>query len=505
MALLVAFLVGPVGVAQAEGETVLVSGDVVLPQRYREARVRGGRVQFRGVNHVHVVTARFSLDGTYSVRLLRGVRYRLAVHRLYVAVGGKSYRLGKDDLRVVPQRIEVPPHGPVPQPRLEIHGREGDHRARFLVETDTGRPVPGARIVLVGIDRRHRFSIPYGVATTDLEGVAAFHELPPGRARAQLIETGPFARTKRSLVRRSRSTAFRSDIVIGAPDAKTTGFTLFDAGVLDVTVDTSGWKEPPPVAVWSTNAELVAGPRTRPLVAGTSAVYRFESLAPGRYRVVATYPDASALYREAEVVSGRVTPLLLSRSRQGRIGYEFLVRWESMPASVRRAHFYLTSLEERGKTSAYVAARGHAIRRRYGPVLRNGSYLLRYPAQGLARPLSPATRTSRLIDFTPPRPGFLSRGHRTVTVRVSRRGKPLRDLFVGLKMQKRMGGRAGSWMRYLATTDDGAVFKDVPAGWYEIHLIDRVLGEIHDVKAKFRNISVWRDDVTVDWKLVRKR
>jgi hypothetical protein len=88
-----------------------------------------------------------------------------------------------------------------------------------------------------------------------------------------------------------------------------------------------------------------------------------------------------------------------------------------------------------------------------------------------------------------------------MTVRVTRDGKPLEDLFVGLKMRPRTRSPQERWMRCGATTKDGVRFHQVPAGWYEIVLLDRVLGVTHEVPVQVRRVSVWREDVVVDWTL----
>ena len=243
------------------------------------------------------------------------------------------------------------------------------------------------------------------------------------------------------------------------------------------------------------------GPAAGPDVGGTSAVYRFPSVPPGRYRVVANYPNGRVAFREAEVVAGRVTPILLTRSRVAPIGFDLIVRWEKLPDSVRRARFYLTPLDGVGTTSVYEAVRGRAVRRRYGDSLRDGAYLLRYPVLGLARRIETASRTRWMVDFTPPKPDFLKRGYRTISVRVTRNGKPLRDLCVALKRQLRTRDAEEAWMRYGATTENGIRFEQLRPAGTNCHLIDRVLGVRHDVAPQIRRVSVWREDVSIEWKL----
>ncbi|MHC4847365.1 MAG: carboxypeptidase-like regulatory domain-containing protein [Planctomycetota bacterium] len=497
--LLVLFL-GSWGGAGAETDPIVVSGELVLPARYNSMIVQRGRLNFRGSDGNQISVA-FADDGSYTARLMPGVRYTVRVFRLYVTVGAMHYRVPASEFTVEPREIVVPHQGPPLEPRLVIRSRQGEHRVRVIVETSSGRPASGASVSMVGTDERNRFNVPYGVVRTDVEGVAWFRRLPPGRVRVQLVQTGPYARSAQSLSTRRPTSTSSAIVPLGARVEESTGFLLLDAGALHVTVDASGVKGAPPVAVWSTAAELIAGPRSRPDIGGTSAVYRFPSLAPGRYRVVANFPDGKVVFRETEVFPGRVTPLLLTPSRTTAIGYDLVVRWEAIPAAVNRARFFMTPLKREGATSVYEAARGRSVRRRYGDPLRDEPYLLRFPALAVARRIDPSARSRWLVDFTPPKPGFLSRGHRAVTVRVTRGGKPLSDLFVGLKMQKRRGRAEEQWMRYGATTAKGVRFQDVPAGWYELVLLDRVLGARHGVPTQVRRLSIWREDVEVDWAL----
>jgi len=177
------------------------------------------------------------------------------------------------------------------------------------------------------------------------------------------------------------------------------------------------------------------------------------------------------------------------------------VHWERIPDAVRRARFYLTGLTGRFPTSVYEAVRGGAVRRTYGPAPREGIYLLRYPELDLARRITPSAKTGWALDFTPPKPGFLSRGQSTVTVRLTRDGKPLNDLFVGLRLPARSRAPRADWMRYAGSRDGVVRFDDVPAGFFELHVIDRVLGEDHGLAARVRKLSVSREDVAIDWEL----
>ncbi|MHC4939499.1 MAG: MSCRAMM family protein [Planctomycetota bacterium] len=491
-------LLGSWGGVGAEPETVMVSGELVLPDRYRSMIVHRGRLRFVAPSGRQVSVA-FTDDGSYTARLLPGERYRIDLIRFHVQMGTVRFRVPADEFKVEPREIYVPHHGPPPAPRLVVRVREGMHRLRVIVDTRSGRPASGATVSVVGSDARNRFMVPYGIARTDSAGVATFHKLPPGRVRVQLISTGPYARSARALGARRPTTSNSAVVPLGPRIEERTGFLLLDAGALQVTVDAKGLKSAPPVSLWSAAAEIIAGPRNRPDFGGDSAVYRFDSIPPGRYRVVANYPDGTVVFRETEVIPGRITPILLTRSRAAAIGYDLVVRWEAIPQSVRRTRFYMTPLDGKGSTSVYEAKRGRPVGRRYGDPIRDGRYLLRYG--GFATRVDPSARDRWQVDFTPPLPGYLSRGLRTVTVRVTRDGKPLEDLFVGLKMRPRTRSPQERWMRYGATTKDGVRFHQVPAGWYEIVLLDRVLGVTHEVPVQVRRVSVWREDVVVDWTL----
>jgi hypothetical protein len=457
----------------------------------------GGRLRFEGTCGPHRFFVNINADGTYHARLRRGSDYRVSVQRLYV---GRA-RVPGSEFEVEPAALTVPLDGPAPQPDLRIAGRGGEHVVVVQVCTRNGAKVPGARVELTGIDGRNRFRVPLGAEKTDGQGSARFTGLPRGRARVRLVDSGPFARSVQNLGTRRETTAFTDEIVVGGRGPARTTFELLDAGVLQVTVDAHRRKQPPLVSVWTTDAELVAGPRARPDVGGSSAVYRFESLPPGRYRVVAHHADGRSVFRETDVRAGQVTPLLLTRAKAVGSSFEVVVHWERFPDDVRRARFYLTGLTGRFSTSVYEAARGGAVRRTYGAPPRESAYLLRYPALGLARRIAPSAKSGWVIDFTPPKPGFLSRGGRCVTVRLTRDGKPVHDLFVGLRVPAKSRAPRADWMRYAGSRDGVVRFDDVPTGFYELHLIDRVLGEDHGLAARVRKLGVSREDVSIDWEL----
>jgi len=479
----------------AADATVAVSGTVHFPPRYEALGIAGGRLRFQSVDGPERAYARVSADRSYSARLQRGVRYEVLVDRLYIG----RQRVPGGEFRVAPVHIAVPAHGPPPQPDLRLLVPDGNQVLAVQVETRGGVRVPDARVELTGLDERNRFRVPLGVAATDVLGVARFAGLARGRIRVRLVDSGPFGRTEQTLGTRRSTTMYTDELVVGR-DPPSTKFVLLDAGVLDVTVDAQRLAQAPPVSVWTTDAELVAGPRTQPDVAGSSAVFRFDSLPPGRYRVVAQYPDG-AVFREVQVASGRATPLLLTRARAVGATFDVVVRWERFPDAVRRARFYLTALDGDFPTAAYEAVRGGAVRRTYGPAPHGGVYLLRYPALGLARRMDASARARWVLDFTPPKPGFLSCGSRTVTVRLTRDGEPLDDLLVGLRSPAHARTPGVEWMRYTGSRGGVARFADVPAGWYEVHVIDRVLGREHGIEPRVRKLGVSRRDVAIAWEL----
>jgi len=481
----------------AEGDTVVVSGDVAFPARFDRLPVAGGRIQFLAETCAHREFVRIPEDLTYTARLLPGHRYRLRVERLYV----DRKRIPGSEFTIEPETFTVPASGPVPHPRLVIRGREGHHRLEVRVRTRGGLPVPGAKLGLIGSDVRNRFRVPLGVAETDRRGVAAFARLPHGRAQLRLLATGPFGRTEQTLGTRRRTDEFSTVVVVGGPDEATPLFVLGDAGALHVTVDTAGLAEAPRVTVRDTSAQLVSEARTRPDVGGSSAMYEFVSLPAGRCRVVVEYPGGRTVYRETDVVSGRARTLLLTRTRETHRGYDLVVRWEAMPAEATRARFFLTRLRGAFETSTYDAVRGAPVRRRYGPELADGPCLLRFPASRLAKRIAPSWRTNWIVDFTPPGDGFLLGGHRTVTVNLTRGGRPVDDLFVGLRRRPGTHEPDADWMRYAGAAGGAVSFDDVPAGFYELHVLDRVLGVEHGVPPQVHRVSVWKEDVTVDWEL----
>jgi len=343
-------------------------------------------------------------------------------------------------------------------------------------------------------------AVPYGEFESNTRGEAVATHLPAGGYRVKLVDPGPFGLRPQRTDRhgRHRTLLPTDDVVVGVRDQREVGFVIEMAGALHVTVDTRGMKEAPPVAVWTTLARLVAGPKARPDAPGPGAFYRFGSLPPGRYRVVATLPDGSTRFREAQVHAGAVTPLQLSRSTAGKGAFEFFALWENMPPDRHRTRWYLTALRDnRLATSVYEAVRGGKLIRTYGPEPRRGVHLLRYPSSGLARVLDLDESNAWGVDFTPPKSGFLRRGHRRITVRVVRDGKPVTDLFVGLQERPRSGATSEQWMRYAGTTAAGAVFNHVPAGWYRVRFLDKVLGKHTGVSLRPRAVSVWRDDIDI--------
>jgi len=191
-----------------------------------------------------------------------------------------------------------------------------------------------------------------------------------------------------------------------------------------------------------------------------------------------------------------VTPVQLTRRPNRNRPFEFMARWENMPPDLSRARWFLTALKGDGlPTTVLEAARGGGLERADGPEPQSGPYLVRYPAHGLARRLDLTPREAWGIDLTPPTSGYLRRGHRTVRVRVLRDGKAVPDLFVGLQEGGPRGTAPGAWMRYAATTRDGAVFDELPAGRYRLIFLDRVLGAEIGSTPQPRVLSIWGKDV----------
>ncbi|MHC4954700.1 MAG: hypothetical protein ACYTGZ_12510 [Planctomycetota bacterium] len=494
------FLLVVAGVGSAQDGLEAVACEAVPPGREGSVVLRSAILTLEAVHGRSRASVRFAADGTGTARVRRGARYRVRPRGLVVRAGPRTLSVPHGEYSVEPTEITVPAAGPIPEPRFRFRIRRGEHTLRIFVRTHGGRPIAGARLVVSGLGKKGRPATPYDVLESDVNGAGVVPNLPAGHMRVDLVSPGPFAvRPQRVLIsrRRSRHVIPGEQVVVGSGEKNVTTFRLEGAGVLRVTVDTEGLKEAPPVAVWTTMARLVAGPRTRPDSAG--GLYRFPSLAPGRYRVVATLPDGGTMFTEAEVRSGFVTPVRLTRSRAGRNDYQFFLLWERMPKDVPRARFYLTRLYDgQSKTVVFESRRGGALARTYGPALHNGPYLLRYAALNLARVEQLDASKSWAIDFTPPPKGFLTRGHRTVTVRVMRNGKPVKDVFVALQQQKRTRERNEKWMRYAGTTEEGAVFESVPAGWYSVRLIDDVMGVHHGFRVLTRRVSLWRTDVTLD-------
>jgi len=455
-------------------------------------------LKFERVDVPGYLKVRFDADGAGTATVHRGGHYRVRPLRMAVQSGRRGFGVAREYVLVEPSEFWIPAIGPLPEPRFRLSLPRGPHRLRLKVASRSGQPIPGAKMRVARNASRNAKAVPYGIYESNMEGEAQVADLPAGRYRVTLVDVGPFGvAPQRPVVNgRRRFVSAFDEITVGVSDQRTGGFVVEAAGVLYVNVDTRGMRSPPPVAVWTTFARLAAGPKARPDAPGPGAVYRFPSLAPGRYRVVATLPDGTTMLREAAVHAGAVTPVQLTRS-SGRIrSFEFMARWENMPPDLTRTRWYLTALGKKGlPTSVFEAARGGGLKRTYGPDPERGSYLVRYPAQGLARLLDLRAGHVWGVDLTPPKSGFLRRGHRLVRVRVVRDGKPVTDLFVGLQERKRRGAASEKWMRYAATTKEGAVFREVPAGWYRVRFLDKVLGKHVGGSPRPRAISIWRDDI----------
>lgn len=472
-----------------EPEYCRVNCTVVAPDLPGGLRCVKAVLKFERVDAREFARVTFRDDGQGSANLARGGHYRVRPLGLILASGHRPFSVRREFIRIEPAEVWIPSLGPVPEPQFMLGIPRGDHVLHLKVSARTGQPTPGARIRVAHRTavKQRRASVPYGVHETNAAGEVAVEGLPAGRYRATLIDDGPYG------VAVGTAT---DEVSVGGRDARAGEFIVEAAGCLRVTVDTRGMPEAPPVAVWSSFARLVAGPKVVPDAKGPGAIYQFSSLRPGRYRVVATLPDGSTMLREAEVQALAVTPVQLSRRSNRKRPFEFMARWETMPPDLTRTRWYLTALrQDEFPTTVLEAPRGGALNRTYGPDPRAGAYLVRYPAQGLARLLELNRRRAWGIDLTPPKSGYLRRGHRTVRVRVLRGGKPVSDLFVGLQERKRLGTEDEKWMRYAATTAKGAEFREVPAGWYRINFLDRVLGaNVGDVP-KPRMLSIWRDDI----------
>lgn len=475
-----------------------VSGTVDLPARLDEFQFGRGQVSFESSVRRERTVVNIASDRTYSVSLRVGDRYRVEIRSLFLSYAGhRLFSNGSDLLTVHPGSILVENVSPPRSYPLKLQLESQKFTFALSAEARNGLPIAGATVLLTYVDSKGKYTLPYGVARTDLKGRAFFRGLPRGNARATLLSTGPFG-----LIDRRGPSRRYANLVVGRTDDARVRFEMQAAGVLDVTVDPRGRREPPPVALWRTDGTLAFGPVRSPTVRGTSPLYRFESVLPGHYRVVATYDDGKTLFREVKVRAGRVTPLLLVASRAQPTRFELAMRWKSFGSGARRTRLAFTPLRSGAATTIFEAVRGRPFRKTYGPGISAGRALVRYPGLGVARILTPNPRSNWILDVTPPRPGFLARGQHTVTVRVMRDGKPLRDLFVGLRQQEHArDARRTTWMRYGGTTAKGCVFRDVSEGWYEIRILDRVLGEEHRVRARVRSVRVHKKDVVLDWSI----
>jgi len=481
------FLLTFASVADAQHERVAVRFSVRAEWPGRTATFGGATCLFLGAEGPHDFTGRVNADGSGRVRLERGRIYNVVLSRVVIGVGARWAKIRAKQMSISPTQFTVPAIGPIPEPTFRIAYPEGPHELLIRVQTKTGVPIAGTRLLLTWGSGRN--ALPYGVYASNVAGEVRLTRVPPGLTSAVIVAPGPFA------VASERTVGDGLEMLVGPTKRAERTLLMESAGVLKVVVDRRGLAEAPPVSIFTVAGKLVAGPRVRPYVDGEAALYRFDSLRPGRYRVVATLPGKDSMFVEARVRAGFVTPVRLSRAPGGRRDYRLYLRWERVPEEVTFARFFLTSLDHRAyPTTAFEGRRGLAIESTNGAALRDGTYLLRYPKLRLARVLGLDARSNFAIDFTPPRPGFLERGHRTVTVRLRRNGTPIDNYFVGLA-----GERRKSWMRYAATENGAAIFEHVPAGWYRLRLVDGVLGVRHGLGNKNPpKVSVWRDDVTVD-------
>lgn len=481
------------GAIAAAEETVAVSGRVEMPAVFEELGV--GWVNLHARSSVGGRTRIFTRD-TFRIQvdLARGGRYRFRFHSIMLT-GAARIRVPRDLVSIEPEWFEVPPEGPVPDLVLRVVLKRGTHAVRVRARTRSGKPVPGARVLLYADPGRKRRWTPYGFAETNVKGEVLFDRLPAGKFVLDMRSTGSFARQN---VVRKKSRGARAEFVLYGGNTKTVDYHLEDAGVLQVRTD---FPTDPALTVWNRDGTRVVARKQTPDLPGAAPVYRFAALPPGRYRVIATLPTGATRVREANVASGRTTIVRLGGSRPPGARFEPLFRWETMPAGLRFAQLFVTDLQGDRGTTALRLPRGGGARVEYGKPLADGPVLLRYASMRLARLTELDSNSSWQFDVTPPRARLLARGRARLQVSVTRDGKPLRDLFCGIRRLDERAPELVAWMRYVTLGEKPAVFDRVLAGRYELVLVDRVQGVDHGIGIQRRKITVGYRSQAVDWEL----